>query len=163
MGTVTKAVTVVDGKQICKTPKTRSSYRTVSIPHFLTQRLHKLQIAQTEYRLKWGSAWKGDDWVFIQDDGRMMNYGTPYHAFRDVLIRYNADKPEAEQLPLIPFHGLRHTAASLLIASNLDIKTVSTRMGHAQTSTTLNIYTHAFQEGDRKAAAVLENVLQKHA
>ena len=59
---VTKAVTVVDGKQICKTPKTRSSYRTVSIPHFLTQRLHKLQIAQTEYRLKWGSAWKGDDW-----------------------------------------------------------------------------------------------------
>ena len=160
---VTKAVTVVDGKQICKTPKTKSSYRTVSIPHFLTQRLHKLRIAQTEYRLKWGSAWKGDDWVFIQDDGSMMNYGTPYHAFQDVLIRYNAGKRETDKLPLIPFHGLRHTAASLLIASNLDIKTVSTRLGHAQTSTTLNIYTHAFQEGDRKATAALENILQKHA
>ena len=36
-------------------------------------------------------------------------------------------------------------------------------MGHAQTSTTLNIYTHAFQEGDWKAAAALENILQKHA
>lgn len=160
---VTKAVTVVNGKQLCKTPKTKASYRTVSIPHFLTQRLRRLRSSQTEYRLKWGSSWKGDDWVFIQDDGRMMNYGTPYHAFQDVLIRYNADKDEADKLPLIPFHGLRHTAASLLIAGKLDIKTVSTRMGHAQTSTTLNIYTHAFQEGDRKAAAALENILQKHA
>lgn len=160
---VSKAVTVVDGTQICKVPKTRASNRTVSIPHFLTLRLHKLQIQQTEYRLKWGSSWQGRNWVFIQDNGRMTNYSTPYQALHDVVLRYNAGKKEDEQFPPIPFHGLRHTAASLLIAGHLDVKTVSARLGHAQTSTTLNIYTHALQEGDWKAAEILENILQKHA
>lgn len=160
---VSKAVTVVDGTQICKVPKTRASNRTVSIPHFLTLRLHKLQIQQTEYRLKWGSSWQGRNWVFIQDNGRMTNYSTPYQALHDVVLRYNAGKKEDEQFPPIPFHGLRHTAASLLIAGHLDVKTVSARLGHAQTSTTLNIYTHALQEGDWKAAEILEDILQKHA
>lgn len=160
---VSKAVTIVDGEQICKEPKTKTSNRTVSIPHFLTQRLRKLQIHQAEYRLQLGEAWQGNNWVFIQDNGKMMNYSTPYQALHDIITRYNADKKEDARLPLIPFHGLRHTAASLLIAGNVDVKTVSARLGHAQTSTTLNIYTHAPQESDRKAAGILEKMLQKEA
>lgn len=92
-----------------------------------------------------------------------MNYSTPYQALHDIISRYNANKKESDRLPLIPFHGLRHTAASLLIAGHVDVKTVSARLGHAQTSTTLNIYTHALQESDRKAAGVLEKMLKKEA
>lgn len=160
---VSKAVTVVDGKQLCKEPKTKSSYRTVSIPHFLTLRLKKLQVAQMEDRLKLGQDWQGDNWVFTQANGKMMNYNTPYQALHDALTRYNTTAKNGEELPLIPFHGLRHTAASLLIASQVDVKTVSSRLGHAQTSTTLNIYTHALQEGDQKAVVALEEKLQKEA
>ncbi|MFR1061745.1 MAG: hypothetical protein ACLSEY_15320 [Enterocloster sp.] len=54
-------------------------------------------------------------------------------------------------------------AASLLIGSGVDIRTVSGRLGHSNTSTTLNIYSHALEELDRKAADVLADVLMKKA
>ena len=46
-----------------------------------------------------------------------------------------------------------------MIASGIDIRTVSRRLGHAQTSTTMNIYTHAIQSADAKAADKLEDML----
>ena len=161
--TISKSVSVVDGKPIIKAPKTKTSFRKVAIPHSLTLKLKNLQIAQTEYRLRVGAYWKGSDWVFIQDDGTMMNYSTPYHTFQKIIKRYNQDRPLDQQLPLIPFHGLRHTAATLLVSSQLDLKSVSARLGHAQTSTTLNIYSHSLESNDRKAADTMESILQKHA
>ena len=160
---VSKAVTIVNGKQVCKTPKTKSSYRSVSFPRFLAARLKALQLAELQQRFQFGQDWQGEDWIFIQDNGKMMNYSTPYEAFQDAIRRYNNGKAPEQQLPLIPFHGLRHTSATLLIASRQDVKTVSSRLGHAQTSTTMNIYAHALQESDRKAADALENLLSKEA
>lgn len=107
--------------------------------------------------------WQGGNWLFIQDNGLQMNYSTPYHALHDTLMRYNEDKKPEDQLPMIPLHGLRHTSATLLIASHQDIRTVSSRLGHAQASTTMNIYVHALQETDKKAADALENMLAKQA
>lgn len=160
---ITKAVTVVAGKQTTKPPKTKTSFRTVSIPHSLTQRLRELKRDRNRYRISVGDYWQGGEWVFIQDNGKQMNYSTPYQALQDTIARHNAGKSQAEQLPTIPFHGLRHTSATLLIASNQNIRTVSSRLGHAQTSTTMNIYAHALQETDRRAATALENMLVKHA
>ncbi len=58
---------------------------------------------------------------------------------------------------LVP-HGLRHTAATVLVASNVDLKTVQARMGHASASTTANFYTHAIRANDRNAAEVFEKI-----
>lgn len=160
---ITKAVSVVAGQQITKVPKTKNSRRVVSIPHFLSQRLRALKAARIKYRWELGDYWQGAEWVFIQDNGKQMSYSTPYSAFQDTIARYNAEKPVADQLPSIPFHGLRHTSATLLIASKQDVRTVSSRLGHAQASTTMNIYAHALQETDRKAATALENMLVKQA
>lgn len=160
---VTKAVTVVAGEQITKAPKTKTSRRLVSIPHFLTLRLRELRRNRIKYRLSLGDYWQGAEWVFIQDNGKQMSYSTPYSAFQDTIARYNTGKPVAEQLPAIPFHGLRHTSATLLIASKQDVRTVSSRLGHAQASTTMNIYAHALQESDKKASTALENLLVKQA
>lgn len=157
---ITKAVTMVAGKPFIKAPKTKSSYRTVTIPHTLTVQLEQLRESQEEYRRKVGDYWKGEDFLFIQEDGRMMNYSTPYHALQTIIAQYNADLDPEDQLPRIPFHGLRHTSATLLISEgHQDPRTVANRLGHAQTSTTLNIYTHALREGDRRAASALESIL----
>ena len=156
---VRKSVTIVDGKPVCKAPKTKTSTRTVSIPHFLSERLDQLHKAQDAFIAQVGDYWQGNNWLFTQDNGKMMSYSTPYQALQDTINRYNKDQPAEEQLPLIPFHGLRHTSATLLIASQQDVKTVSKRLGHAQTSTTMNIYAHALQESDRKAADALETML----
>lgn len=160
---VTKSVSVVNGEPICKAPKTKNSIRSVAIPSFVTTRLKALKISQTRFRLSVGDFWKGEDWVFTQENGKMMNYSTPYQAMQDIISRYNVDKPEDKQLPHIPFHGLRHTSATLLIASKQDVRTVSSRLGHAQASTTMNIYAHALKETDRKAANALEEILIKKA
>lgn len=160
---ITKSVTVVAGKQLTKAPKTKTSVRKVTIPHSLTQRIKQMKTDRTRYRLSLGDYWQGGNWLFIQDNGLQMNYSTPYQALHDTLMRYNEDKKPENQLPMIPLHGLRHTSATLLIASHQDIRTVSSRLGHAQASTTMNIYVHALQETDKKAADALENMLAKQA
>ncbi len=88
-----------------------------------------------------------------------MNVYTPYHTFKDITSKYNStiDDPKL-QLPDIPFHGLRHTSATLLISENVDIRTVSARLGHAQASTTMNIYAHSLKESDKKAADKLDKL-----
>ena len=160
---VTKSVSVLKGRVIIKEPKTRTSHRTITIPQSLTVKLQKLRISQSEYRLSVGEYWQNEDWIFTQDNGKMMNYSTPYHALQNTIKWYNQSHPENEALPLIPFYGLRHTSATLLIAGKQDVKTVSSRLGHAQTSTTMNIYAHALQEGDQRAADTLETILKKHS
>lgn len=52
-----------------------------------------------------------------------------------------------------------HTNATLMIAGGVDVRTVSKRLGHAQTSTTTNIYAHAIQSADERAAETLDNLL----
>ena len=91
----------------------------------------------------------------------MMSYYTPYSALQDLLRHYNANKNETDKLPMIPYHGLRHTSATLLIAAHQDVRTVSNRLGHAQASTTMNIYTHALIENDCTVSNALENMLCK--
>ena len=66
---------------------------------------------------------------------------------------------EEEKLPEISLHGLRHTSATLMISQNVDIRTVSNRLGHAQTSTTLDIYSHALQKMDEQASSALDTLL----
>ena len=56
-------------------------------------------------------------------------------------------------------HSLRHTAASLMIAGGADVATVSGLLGHSQVSTTLDIYTHAFDDKKKAASAVLQESL----
>lgn len=160
---VKRSIAVVDGKQIAKAPKTKNSYRMISIPHSLSVRLHELQEAQKKQKAEMGSSWNGENWVFIQSDGKQMSYYTPYATLQDVLNRYNEDKAEGEKLPMIPFHGLRHTNATILIASNENIKAVSARLGHAETSTTMNIYAHALIQTDKAVANRMEKVLAGQA
>lgn len=121
----------------------------------------RLREAQNDLRFQLEDLWQGDNWIFTQDNGNMMNYSTPYQALQDTIARYNENKSPGQQLPRIPFHGLKHTSATLLIANHQDLKTVSSRLGHAQASTTMNIYAHALQESDRKAADMLEAVLRE--
>ncbi len=55
--------------------------------------------------------------------------------------------------------ALRHTHASQLIASGVDIVTVSKRLGHARPSVTLAVYAHMFHTDDSKAAAAINAAL----
>jgi integrase len=57
-------------------------------------------------------------------------------------------------------HSLCHTNASLLIASGTDVATVAGLLGHSQPSTTLDIYSHAFDENKEAASEKLQTGLK---
>jgi len=61
---------------------------------------------------------------------------------------------------LVSFHGLRHSHVSALIASGVDPLTISRRIGHANVSTTTNVYGHLFKQTDTTAATAIEAVLK---
>lgn len=56
-------------------------------------------------------------------------------------------------------HSLRHSNASLLIAGGADVATVAGLLGHSQPSTTLDIYTHAFDKNKKAASEALQRGL----
>ena len=156
---INKSCCRVDGEVITKVTKNKS-VRSLALPAVVTDLLKQWKTDQLKLRMSLGSAWKGDDYIFIRWNGEQMGLDTPYHKFREIIDNYNSTRPEgAPELPAIPLHGLRHTSATLLIGRGIDPKTVSERLGHFSTSTTLNIYAHALKELDRKAADTLENVL----
>jgi integrase len=62
-------------------------------------------------------------------------------------------------VPRRPAHYLRHAHATLLAASGLDVKTLQRRLGHTQASVTLDVYTHALSEMDRRAAELVDRAL----
>jgi len=161
---ITKSTACVGGKPVTKTTKTNSSIRKISVPASVMALAKKYKKEQMQYRLAIGSQWEEENHIFIQWNGKQMHPDTPYKTFKKIIKRYNATvKNEAEKLPDIPLHGLRHTSATLLISQNVDVKTVSNRLGHAQTSTTMDIYSHALQKMDEQAAVVLDDLLTKKA
>ena len=56
-------------------------------------------------------------------------------------------------------HDLRHFNATNLLANGTDIRTVSGRLGHADASTTLNIYAHFVERADQEAASLVGGLL----
>jgi integrase len=56
----------------------------------------------------------------------------------------------------ITLHALRHTHASMLIASGMDVVTLSRRLGHASPTVTLNVYGHLYSNTDDRAAEITE-------
>lgn len=159
---ITKSTTIVEGKPLTKGPKTRSSVRVVSVPAFIIELSKEWKREQLRYRMAIGSQWVGENHIFIQWNGKQMHPDTPYKTFKKIIKRYNETvKNEADKLPDIPLHGLRHTSATLLISQNVDVRTVSGRLGHAQTSTTMDIYSHALKEMDEKAADALDQLLNR--
>ena len=134
-----------------KVPKTESSIREIAIPEFIISLLEEYKLWYEEQKSIYGELWTDSDRLFVQADGKPMHPSTISKWF----VKYVGQIG----LPVINFHGLRHTNASLLVAQNIDIAVISARLGHAQISTTLDFYVHPLLSHNRKAGYALENLL----
>ena len=134
-----------------KVPKTESSIREIAIPEFIISLLEEYKLWYEEQKSIYSELWTNSDRLFVQADGKPMHPSTISKWF----VKYVGQIG----LPVINFHGLRHTNASLLVAQNIDIAVISARLGHAQISTTLDFYVHPLLSHNRKAGYALENLL----
>lgn len=149
---ITKTLLYTPSKGLYEdTPKTRQSDRAVNIPDDMIELLKAYRSEQEENRCLCGDLWQNNNKVFKTDFGGVMRPDTLTAWFKKFIRRHN--------LPDAHIHTLRHVSATLLIASGVDLATISGRLGHANKSTTLNIYTHAIKSADALAAEKLKNML----
>jgi integrase len=135
-----------------KAPKTKAGRRAVSIPPSIVAEMRNHWLEQQEQRLAFGLGKGGaDDLVFARPDA------SPWPP--DSLTTAWAKTIAALKLPKLTLHGLRHTHVSQLIASGLDVVTVSRRIGHSSPTVTLAVYAHLFGNPDERAAATVETAL----
>ena len=168
---VCKASAHVDGETYMKETKTGST-RTVVVPRFVMDVAAQYLTEQKKQCLILGDRWQGyrgkefkKNFVFIQENGKQMDLGSPRHEFKRLIRIFNENvaQSEDEKLPeSVTLHDLRHTAASILISSNMDPRSVAGVLGHADPSTTLNIYAYFFKKKSQEAADIMESVLGKN-
>ena len=137
------------------TPKTATSNRYIALPAETMQLLRQYRLWQNEERLRLGGYYQNEGFVFAQDSGRPMHPDSVTDWLKKFSKRHN--------LPHINPHAFRHTMASLLYFGGMDSVSISKRLGHAQVSTTANIYAHVIEEADQKNADILADVLLKKA
>ena len=134
-----------------KVPKTESSIREVAIPDFVISLLEEYKLWYEEQKSLYGELWINSNRLFVQANGKPMHPSTISKWFVKFIGQIG--------LPVINFHGLRHTNATLLIAQNIDVAVVAARLGHAQITTTFNFYVHPIIAHNKKAGFALENLL----
>ena len=84
-----------------------------------------------------------DDLLWCRPDGQPLRPPTTTHWFGAAVKRCQAADPE---FPRVTVHELRRTAASLMIASGANVKTVQSQLGHKTATMTLDQYGHLFPD-----------------
>jgi integrase len=130
--TVNQSLERIKGRFEFKSPKTKTSRRTITLPAITIEALRGHYRAQIEERLKLGLGRDPRGLVFARPDGQPMDADTLSKAFRRLVA-------SAKVTP-ITFHGLRHTHISHLLMDGVHVKLVSERAGHASINITLGVY-----------------------
>ena len=126
------------------TPKTSTSVRPLPISTAAVLLLLEYRQWQDEQRGKLGDAWE-------DQDGRVFTTNTGAPIFPDSVTQWFSDFIARAGLPKVTVHSLRHTYASLMIADGVPLVVVSRQLGHAQASTTSNIYAHVISSAQARA------------
>jgi integrase len=146
-----------DGNYQIKGPKTKAGKRHVTLSKKVMDTLRKQKGLQAQQRLACGPTWKDEGWVFTNDDGTMLDpdrISQLYYRF----WQQPASKGHVMGLPRHRFHDLRHTCVSLLLHQGLDIKLISTIIGHASVSITLDRYAHLMPGSGEKVAEAMDKM-----
>jgi integrase len=137
-----------------KPPKTKAGRRVISLPDIAIDALRDYRRERLELHMKLGIGKLPDDGlVFAHIDGKPLRPSTLSADWWELgrKLGYSG----------IRWHSLRHTHASMLIASGLDVVSVAKRLGHANATITLKVYAHMFRDVDTKAADIINAAVAK--
>jgi integrase len=131
--------------------KNKSSTRTLPMLGESKKYLQAIKAKQEEEKRLCGADYDDSGYVCRWADGKPFNPSYLSHSFKRLVMRLG--------LPLIRYHDLRHSAASILVSVGCNVKEVSVFLGHNQISTTLDIYAHLFNSSSVELMRKYDTVL----
>ena len=137
---IQRAISRQNGKVVEAPLKTKNAYRTLplSADAISVLKMQKCKVGNSE-------------WVFPSPTGGPMSPDSVLHMLQRVLKRAG--------LPRIRFHDLRHTFATMALQNGVDVKTVSSMLGHYSVGFTLDTYAHVTTSAKREAAKTMGSIL----
>lgn len=139
---------------VVSTGKSRDAVRTIDLDDGLVGILKQQRTLQSEERLA-ATTYADSDYVFTTQAGGRYH---PQHLSR-LLARYTTELG----LPRLTAHGLRHTSATLMLASGVPPKVAAERLGHADPTLFTNLYSHVTPTMQRQAADLIGATLFGYA
>ena len=137
-------------RHVVGTTTKTGTVRVVAIPQVTIDALKRYRSAQAQRRLR------TEHWA---DTGLIFDRGNGHVIPQQTFARMHTRMVERAGVPYVAPHGLRHTAATLLLESGVDSKIVSATLGHARTATTQDIYQHIRPAVQRTVADLLGAML----
>lgn len=128
--------------------KTTGSKRTVSLPEVTVAALRRHKAAQAELRLKRGSRWEDQDLIFPNGIGGVWDVSKIRRLWKKTLRDLEIDE--------VRLYDTRHTHATHLLASGVDLKFVSDRLGHSSITLTADTYSHVLPETGKQIADTVQ-------
>jgi len=136
----------------------------ITISASIIDLLRQYKATQTAKRLEFGGTvdnggkWAGeekpeDDFIFTTWDGKL--------AHPDSINTWLKNFVKNDSLPAITPHTFRPMAATYLITSGVDIRTVAGKLGHANTTTTTVVYSHLLKSAEKETTDKMESFIQQ--
>ena len=140
---INKQVVAVKGKLTVSSPKTKAAVRTLILPSSVLK-------VMREYRARVDSRWM---FPSPKKEDSPMRPSSIHQRLHRILDHAGCDR--------VRFHDLRHTFATNALAYGMDIKTLSTILGHVSCATTLNTYSHVTDAMRQQAAVKIDRGIAK--
>lgn len=131
-------------------PKTKSGRRGIALVPFAVEVLRQHWERQQEEKSAAGELWQDHGYVFCKEDGSHLNPGHDvYEQFKIVLKKAG--------LPMVRFHDLRHSTATLLLSKGVHPKVVQEILGHSAINITMDTYSHVLPGIQKDAMGRLDD------
>lgn len=136
--------------------KTSESYRCIRISNTLLEILERHKKRQELIKNLLGNDYKGTEEAFVccEADGSLVDASNYSKRFSKIL--------EANDLPMIRFHDLRHSWATNMIRLGVPVNTVSKMLGHSNPVIILTVYAHVLNEMQDEAVDKLDADIEKY-
>lgn len=143
----------VGGQHFLTTPKTKSSIRYQYMSEELSNLLQRHKLEQSKLQKTLGEKFLHPEMVFTSSTGNYKDRGSLYRSFKFFL--------KGTEFEFMTLHKLRHTNATLLLNSGVDIKIVSEHLGHSDISITANTYTAVWDNSREKTSYIIGEILSQ--